>query len=186
MRDKRFILILLAVSLPVVAWLTVEYMAVADQAAQRLQDVRARQVRPPSPMTNVAPLAEPAAKSPEKPAAAAKPNVPKPAAVTTVDPIYKATAKAKLKEDGPAEAPDSPEPIAAAPHTQAKAIAAAVTPARPRSPEDLCADRANFITRGLCESRACNTAEWSAHPFCVKRRELEEKSRPSSIMGGSN
>ncbi len=181
MRDKRFILILLAVSLPVAAWLTVEYMAVADQGAQRLQAAKARQADRQSPVTNASPLAESLATAPAQSAATAKP-----AATTDVASVRKNAAKAKIKDDSPVEAPDPPEPIAAAPQVEPKAIEAPVTPARPRSPEELCADKSNFVTRGLCESRACNTAEWSSHPFCVKRRELEERSRPGSIMGGSN
>lgn len=44
-------------------------------------------------------------------------------------------------------------------------------PKGPASPQELCADRSNFISRGLCESEACGQPEWLKHPFCVKRME---------------
>jgi hypothetical protein len=44
-------------------------------------------------------------------------------------------------------------------------------PRGPSSPQELCADRANFLARGFCEVRACGTPEWRNHPYCVKRME---------------
>jgi len=44
-------------------------------------------------------------------------------------------------------------------------------PRGPSSPQELCADRANFLARGFCEVRACGAPEWRNHPYCVKRME---------------
>jgi hypothetical protein len=44
-------------------------------------------------------------------------------------------------------------------------------PKGPASPQELCADRSNFFTRGLCEAEICGQPEWLKHPFCVKRME---------------
>jgi len=44
-------------------------------------------------------------------------------------------------------------------------------PRGPSSPQELCADRTNFLARGFCEVRACGTPEWQSHPYCVKRME---------------
>lgn len=55
--------------------------------------------------------------------------------------------------------------------------------AKPRSPEELCADQSGFLARNSCEARLCQTSEWMFHPFCMKRRSLEEQKRQGS--GGS-
>ena len=48
---------------------------------------------------------------------------------------------------------------------QAKAAAAH------RTPQQVCADRPNFISRGLCESRECEKPEQAGTGFCVQMRE---------------
>ena len=53
----------------------------------------------------------------------------------------------------------------AAKAAQAKAQA----PKAPSSPQEVCAGEANAFTRGLCEVRTCNRAEWRTHPQCLKR-----------------
>ena len=50
---------------------------------------------------------------------------------------------------------------------QARAAAAASH----RSPQQTCADRPNFISRGLCESRECEKPEHANAAFCVQMRE---------------
>jgi hypothetical protein len=49
---------------------------------------------------------------------------------------------------------------------------------KPMSPEQLCVDRSNFITRGFCENKICLQAEWQAHPFCAKKRDHDMRSNP--------
>jgi serine/threonine-protein kinase len=46
------------------------------------------------------------------------------------------------------------------------------------SPEQLCVDRSNFITRGFCENKICLQAEWRAHSFCAKKRDHDMRSNP--------
>lgn len=40
-----------------------------------------------------------------------------------------------------------------------------------RTPQQACADRSNFISRGLCESRECEKPEQAGLSFCVQMRE---------------
>jgi serine/threonine-protein kinase len=46
------------------------------------------------------------------------------------------------------------------------------------SPEQLCIDRSNFITRGFCENKVCLQAEWKDHAFCVRKRDHDMRSNP--------
>jgi ribosomal protein L40E len=47
---------------------------------------------------------------------------------------------------------------------------------KPKSVKEVCADRPNFISRGLCESRFCKNPEWIESAFCVELNN-REKSR---------
>jgi serine/threonine protein kinase len=60
----------------------------------------------------------------------------------------------------------------------ASPVAALPVPEKGASPEQLCADRANFVSRGFCENRVCMQAEWKDHAYCVKRREQDTRSNP--------
>ena len=55
----------------------------------------------------------------------------------------------------------------------AKAREQAAIAKGPSSPRELCASEGGVIARGFCEARACATAEWRSHPFCVKRMEQQ-------------
>lgn len=44
----------------------------------------------------------------------------------------------------------------------------------PRSVKELCADRPNFISQGLCESRSCKNPEWVTSSFCVELNNREK------------
>ena len=37
-----------------------------------------------------------------------------------------------------------------------------------KTAKDLCADRPNFISRSICESRACKTLEYQSTPYCAR------------------
>lgn len=54
---------------------------------------------------------------------------------------------------------------------------AAAQAAQPRSPEELCTGESGFMARNSCELRVCQQSQWMYHPFCMKRRELEEYKR---------
>jgi hypothetical protein len=56
---------------------------------------------------------------------------------------------------------------------------------KPNSPRELCADRPNFISRDLCESRACKSPEWINHPYCINLRDREERNRDRFMGNGS-
>jgi hypothetical protein len=188
MRDRRFILILAAVATPVVAWLSYEAMVAP---AQPEKGITGKKLPRPGPLPE--PAAPPLA---TQPAPVVEPSSSVATKTTPPRPAEAATSVAARKPKAKSTPPDAPPDITPAPTGQAAAttaVAASTTgvhPAaaqiKPRSPEELCADRANFVTRALCESRACSSAEWSAHPTCVKRRELEQKNQPASIMGGGN
>jgi hypothetical protein len=190
MRDRRFILILAAVAMPIAAWLSFEAMVAP---AQPEKGVTGKKLHRPEPLPApaVAPqTAQPTqlGESPAQSTAALPTTPPRPEEAATSVSVRQPKAKAKSKAVSPDMPPAQAGNVAASTAVVAPATAPKppVAQAKPRSPEELCADRANFVTRGLCESRACATAEWSAHPSCVKRRELEERSRPASIMGGGN
>ncbi len=54
---------------------------------------------------------------------------------------------------------------------RARVPAPVPAPRGPASPQELCAEESNFLSRGLCEGRACGRPEWQNHPFCIKRTE---------------
>jgi type IV secretory pathway VirB10-like protein len=58
------------------------------------------------------------------------------------------------------------------------AAAKAAAPRGPASPEELCADRANFFSRNSCEARACQQPEWQNHASCVRRKEELQRTIP--------
>jgi hypothetical protein len=190
MRDARFILILTAVAVPVAAWLTFEALVAPDQPPRHTRPAKDQALLAPVPPAQPQPpqVVEPT----PQPVAAAKVTPPRPAD-STIAAVRKREVKSKsgdttnnITKDANANFP-LPHADSGVPSIAGAAPSASQPPtiqAKPRSPEELCADRTNFITRSLCESRACSTAEWSAHPSCVKRRELEERNRPGSIMGG--
>jgi hypothetical protein len=190
MRDRRFILILAAVAMPVASWLSFEAMVAPEHPAKG-KKVLPAEALPASALPSPAALSEQLAqlgKPPTHSTPAIQTTPPRPGDAATSVAVRKPKAKADSKDvpidTAPAQAGQVPaSAVVAAPATAPHPPAAQ---AKPRSPEELCADRANFVTRGLCESRACATAEWSAHQTCVKRRELQESSRPTSIMGGSS
>jgi hypothetical protein len=196
MQDKRFIFILLSIALPVAGWLTFEYLTTPNPSAKHSKLAKAEAAAPvtpesppavpaavpgapPAPPPSPAPAVDqiaPASKS--EPAKSAAP--PRPVEAPVPASPRKSAAKAKAKDAAPAplaapEQPPAPTPAPVAP-----------APPKPHSPEELCAKQSNFITRGLCEIRACATAEWTNHPFCVKRREIEERNRPGANLGGGN
>jgi outer membrane biosynthesis protein TonB len=189
MRDARFILILTAVAVPVAAWLTFEALVAPDQPPRHTRPAKDQALLAPVPPAQPQPpqVVEPT----PQPVAAAKVTPPRPADSTTAA-VRKREVRPKSGDatnhgaiDANGSVPLPPTDSDAASIASA-ALSAAQPPtiqAKARSPEELCADRSNFITRNLCEIRACSTAEWSAHPSCVKRRELEERNRPGSIMG---
>jgi hypothetical protein len=187
MRDKRFILILAAVATPVAAWLTFEAMVAPAQptkASKAKQVLPAETLAAPAVSNQSAQVFEP----PQQLANAIRTTPPSQGVAATAATSRKDKASLKAKDTGLDDSPKEAGENAASTVVAAPVIAAkpTATQTKPRSPEELCSDRNNFITRSLCEASACNTAEWSAHPFCVKRRELEERSRPASIMGGGN
>ena len=47
-------------------------------------------------------------------------------------------------------------------------------PSKPASVKESCADRPNFVSRGLCESRLCKTPEWVTTPYCVDLNGMEK------------
>jgi hypothetical protein len=63
-------------------------------------------------------------------------------------------------------------------------VVAAAKPEKTVSPEQLCADRSNFLSRGFCETRVCLQAEWKDDAFCVRKREQDMRSNP--ILAGGN
>jgi hypothetical protein len=60
----------------------------------------------------------------------------------------------------------------------ASRLAATPMPQKAGSPEQLCADRTNFISRGFCEHQVCLQAAWREHAYCVGKREQEMRSNP--------
>lgn len=55
-----------------------------------------------------------------------------------------------------------------------------VAPPPPQSPEQICADRSNFISRHQCISRYCGKPEWAKHPFCIKWQDQQKPALPGS------
>jgi serine/threonine protein kinase len=54
---------------------------------------------------------------------------------------------------------------------------------KPASPEQLCIDRSNFITRGFCENKVCLQVEWKDHAFCVRKRDHDSRAIPILASG---
>jgi hypothetical protein len=92
--------------------------------------------------------------------------------------IQDQTVRRATEAQHPTIAPSaSPKPVT-------PQIAAGSAPGKAPSPEHLCADRANFISRGFCENRVCLEKEWIDHPFCVRKREQDMRSNPIFSSSG--
>ena len=76
-----------------------------------------------------------------------------------------------------ATAPVSPAVPAAQASSAAPATPMAAAP-RFGSPKEQCADRPNFISRALCETRACERPEWVGHSYCAQLRERAAQNQP--------
>lgn len=67
----------------------------------------------------------------------------------------------------PARSPESaapPVPIA----TSIQPVAATATLPKETGPQEFCADRPNFISRSICESRKCKEPLWQNDSYCEK------------------
>ncbi|MEB0134031.1 hypothetical protein QN362_01665 [Actimicrobium sp. CCC2.4] len=53
------------------------------------------------------------------------------------------------------------------------------TAAEQKSPQQVCADRPNFISRGICEAYECEKSERLNLPFCI---EMHERRAPSDYI----
>ena len=63
---------------------------------------------------------------------------------------------------------------------QAQPVPLPAQPQGPRTPQEACAGRPNLISRGVCETRACERPEFRDQAYCVQMR--ERRQQPS---GGS-
>jgi hypothetical protein len=50
-------------------------------------------------------------------------------------------------------------------------------PAGPRSVDQICADRGNFLTRDICRIQACGNPALASDPVCVRFRQMEQANR---------
>lgn len=83
-------------------------------------------------------------------------------------------SRRKLEEAGRSKAIDSlrahEAEVRSRQEDSAKQIKQTI-PSEHRSPQQVCADRPNFISRGICESRECDKPERANAAFCVQMRE---------------
>jgi hypothetical protein len=66
---------------------------------------------------------------------------------------------------------------------QAQPAPAPAQPRGPRTPQESCADRTNFVSRGICETRACERPEFRNQAYCVQMRERKQQ-QPSGSPSG--
>lgn len=66
---------------------------------------------------------------------------------------------------------------------RAAAQAQQVSKARLPSPQQACADKANFIGRAICESLECARPEHAQTPYCVKMRATQDASNNDDLYG---
>ena len=68
-----------------------------------------------------------------------------------------------------------PQSMQTAPSEIALPVDQVIKQVGPKDPRERCAAKDNFISRSLCESRACEKPEYKDHPYCISFKQLERQ-----------